>query len=124
MIHSKGQLALSVGFALGLHVLLGALNRFDSSRAVSHLVASGLVIAMIPFMRLRITRFGQVWTLGWLFGDIAFRGMLSPAMAPGPHSTAWRLVLAVAYAAMLLLVAVHDRAVTRTQPQLLHRERA
>ncbi len=123
MIHSKGQLALSVGFVLGLHVLLGALNRFDSSRVASHLAASGLVSAMIPFMRLRTIRFGQVWTLGWLFGDIAFRGMLSPAMAPEPHSTAWRLVLAVAYATTLLLVAVHDRAVTRMQPQLLHRDR-
>lgn len=117
-------MVLSVGFVLALHLLLGALNHLDPSRVASHLAASGLVIAMIPFMELRSIRFGQVWTLGWLFGDIAFRAILSPGMHTGPNSTAWRLVLAVAYATMVLLVAVHDRAVTRTQPQLIRHDQA
>ena len=117
MRSSKWEFVASVGFVVVIFALLDALNRSDPSRVTSHLVGIGVVLVVLPFMKWRLARFFQLSALAWLFGDIVFRNMFGPAAPIHTDAGAWRGVLAVAYAAILVMIVLYDRAVRRMPPR-------
>ena len=124
MRSSKWEYIASVGFVVVIFAVLDALNRSDPSLVTSHLVGIGVVLGMLPFMKRRLARFFQLSALAWLFGDIAFRNLFGPAAPIRTEAGAWRGVLALAYGAILMMIALYDRAMSRAETQRLTRDPA
>ena len=75
------------------------------------------MLGLLPLMKWRLPRSLQLAALAWLFGDVVFRNMFGPAAAIRTDAGAWRGVLALAYAAILMMIALYDRAIRRVQLQ-------
>lgn len=114
---SKWHLLGSVCVVVGVTLLLDFFKAKDPSRVTSHLIGIVMVLGLLPFMKWPYARFFQIWALAWLFGDVAFRNFFAPAAPIGTDAGAWRGVLALAYAAILTMIALYDRAIRQSQLQ-------
>ena len=114
---------LQAGLVFGLFVLFDLLEHLDPSRWIMHLVGSGVVIAILPFVKWRRARLFQVIALGWLLADLIFRNGIALIPVVRTDASAWRLVLAVAYATMIALLALYDRATGNSPAGLFRGDR-
>ena len=117
MRSSKWQIIASTALVVAIFALLDALSRSDPSRVASHLAGIGVMLGLLPFMKWRLPRILQLAALAWLFGDVVFRNMFGPAAPIRTDAGAWRGVLALAYAAILMMIALYDRVIRRVQLQ-------